>query len=491
MLPIGTGPSNSSQLRELFSEGPNEIEGQANKFVEDLKKMKTRKVGQLDWEDLQKEVKVTLDSVESIVRLHIGLAADKERAVQRGREMLALTRQLRWNFVTLQRSRLAAALRKVLEANFSPIFILLRQLQVSALADRWPDSQSTAKMLHTIYTEGNTPLLLRFLLESSAGDKLDVVTAYYDYAHVKLLEILAQTCSSMRVICNEAMSERFNRFPSLHKMTRVRYNLHSRVIAGTDLALVSSADLRGETYTSHLEAGMAVERTHLDANDFVERAWSGGIPVTNFGVGLCQSPYQTSHILIGLRSLKRSGSPASEIYRDLFDASYGALSLNALAGYVDLDRRRSVVYVNGMAVNEDIRTELTNLYASNYNQYFSILPLQEVVLASERDGRAGELVHNGGDITLLYFSTGVEADIKEKGKKIQYLAKLQNNSVRCVAISLESGKSVFGEKFTPKRRGERYLCLVHPRELVAVSPFMDTNELRRLSIWRYVRESMN
>jgi hypothetical protein len=484
------GPSNSQPLHDLFDESLQEISTGIDEITNNLKRFGNTEEQNGDWEKVTKELSATLDYVESIVMLHTGLAADRNRATQRGREMLRIVHKIHWYVYFSKKQKRDAALVTEIAVKLKDLLSLARQIPTSKLVDNWPASDTPPAFLHSVYTQGNMQLLLQFLLAPSRNDHLDIVSAYYDYAHVKLLEILKASIPSMRIVANasEEASKVFGAFGSLDENAKVRHNIHCRMILGRDHAIISSADLSAHSYASHLEAGVAIERnSSFDPKTFVDQAWSGGIPVALFGQTLSQLPFQTSHIFLGLMATREQSAPIAELYRELSDDIYRLLSAQQVAGYFSSDN--SMAYVNAEVMPASLTVEITRQCTLNFNEYVAVIPLKEVVDTTERDKRTQELVAgNPGNLTLLYFATGSPDGIRQAAKRTHGLASLSNPSLRFSAISLDSGKTLDDKSQFEPRSNEQYICLVHTSGLVGVSAVLTVYELQQLSIWRYLRE---
>jgi hypothetical protein len=369
------------------------------------------------------------------------------------------------------------------------LLFFIGQIETSELISQWPDDPAHPRFLRSVYTSGNMLQLLRFILASAQTGQLHVATAHCDYAHAKLLQILARGCSSTRIVSRTTSHEVLEELQSLYPATRLRHNLHCRVILGKQHAAISSADLGGVSYASHLEAGVAIERNLVDPQDFVDEVWDGGIPISQFGIGLSQMPYQTTHILIGLKLTRRQTGPRNELFREVLDETYALIHTYGASGYLSDDRERSMIYVNLIDPTESLRREITTFCTLDFGNYLTIIPIHEVLDAPERFRRTQEVVREiSGNITLLYFSTGTHEDIKQRAQAVAQSATLRNPSVRVVAISVESGKALDAVNL-PTRTDEQYLCLVHLKGLVALSNPLSTFELEQLSISRYLREA--
>jgi hypothetical protein len=186
--------------------------------------------------------------------------------------------------------------------------------------------------------------------------------------------------------------------------------------------------------------------------------------------------------------MRQHDAPTAELYRELSDEIYRLLSTRQIAGYFSDDRYLSFVNVNKLP--ESLSKEITALCTLNFNQYIAVIPIQEVLISTERDHRAQEILSNvEGNVTLLYFSAGPKDSIKKNAKTTHDIASLSNPSVRCSIISLELAEVLDETAQFPPRLGEQYVCLVHLSGLVGLSAVLTTYEVEQLSIMRYLRES--
>lgn len=476
-----SGPS-STPLQTLLIECSQEIEAEIRSLIENLDARK----------DVGKDrLNRVLRWIESISRMHARLAADRDRAMQIERDTLRFVKELRRNFPIAPRTNEFARCEE-LQGRLNILLTRVRQLPSIPLSRTWPDTLKAPTLLHSIYRHGNMSLVLQFLLTASQAGRIDVVTAYLDYAHIKLLEILHKTCSSMRVVCNSDCSEVFETSShTLSEVTCVRPNLHCRLAIADCLAMISSADLNAD-YASHLEAGMIIERKHADPGQFVNSVWAGSIPLRDFRVGLSKQPYRTSHILIGLKSLLDLRGvppvifPLQEVSADVYEllASYN------ISGYLDYDREKAMVFVNVRTEtqNPELSDAITATCTRQFHDWFSVISIQQVIDAEERDKHITEQIRNVQPITLLFFSSGTKEDVAARARRIEGLARDANTSVRCIAFFLDSRKIVYGNSTAASRVDERYLCLVHLGGLVAVSSVLDEREIEIRSIRRYMNE---
>ena len=431
----------------------------------------------------QNQLSRVLKWSESIVRMYARLAANTGRAAQLERETVQLIRELRFRFLSPQAR--APEPHGDLPHKLKLLLSFVRELPSEPLQKTWPHTLTGPEFLHSAYKEDNMSLVLQFLLAGSEEGRVDLITANFDYAHVKLLEMLHRTHNSIRVVCNSACYELFqNRLIS--DVTSVRPNLHCRLAVANRLAIVSSADMNAD-FSSHVEAGVIIETRQANPDMFVNTVLSGAIPLHDYRVGLNKARYRTSHLFLRLRhkgttSMSSAMLPPSEISTEVYQilSSFGA------SGYVDSDDRQGMFFVNIVEsnLNAQLVDEITSTCTREFHDWISIIPIESVIDVEERGHYVEKKVGGTQHMVLLCFSSDSTADSIARATTMESLARDANPSVRCNAISTDQGKIIYGGVGTSA--SEHYLCIVHQSGLVALSPIIDHNELEVRSIRRYL-----
>jgi hypothetical protein len=414
--------------------------------------------------------------------MHARLAADTARAAQLERKAIQQIRELRLKYLGSQAQGVANGDELIHE--LSLLLSAVRELPSEPLRRKWPDLFEAPMLLHSAYREGNMSLVLQFLLTGSEEGRVDVVTANFDYAHVKLLEELHKTHNSIRVVCNSGCHELFeNR--SISQVTSVRPNLHCRFAVTDRLAMISSADMNAD-FVSHVEAGVIIETKAANPSTFAETVLAGSIPLLDYHIGLNKARYRTTHVLFRVRhngttsesvAMIPSNEISSEIYQILFSSS--------ASGYVDTDEQ-GAFFVNIAAsnLNAQLVDQITATCSLEFHDWVSVMPIQDVIDLIERDPVVAQKVVGNDSIVLLYFCSDSESECIARARKMEKLACDVNSCVRCLAISRDKGKILYGS--ADLNESFKYLCIVDQSGLAALSPIMSKNELDVHAISRYL-----
>jgi len=348
--------------------------------------------------------------------------------------------------------------------------------------------------VYSLYRQGNMISIL-WLMSDQRNKQISLVSPYYDFMHVKLLETLSKEKQEMRLVLDPSAIKLFQTFYSnIENDVRFAPSIHSRASCISDEIVISSADMRSEALGSHLEAGVVLGPNHQqEIKNFFNAVWERSTPAKYYHLGIMDAEYKTFCIALANRSfLLFNRANRLRLQKEIQSSFWSFLDDRGQIGFMDSDVHRKFFFFNLRLSSSDpsvLASAIANrLVDEEFQHYLAIAPLHVVGISTERISLLSEMLGQSSDKTrIFYVCDGKRTEVESRSKLVSNAFRLDPgissriDSIRTIRIDGKSHQNIIAEDFLPTEY-PTFLVVFDLRGKVGLTPLLKNIEVQNFNL---------